>query len=699
MDVSEEDSEVIAAESQEEDAEQVENKSDEEDEEEEKPGSDQCDTEEIEADSVVGEGEVQYADCGSSTDENEDLREILNRHEVVGIPLPETVVSLASTELSTIVEERDCDQSNMTMTESVNIPHGYEDLNIMCIDRRSDSPIVEPEFIHPEPIECESEDADPVQSELPVEGSSPAPPVPVEQGEPESFEVPVEAEVDDLETPSDSRINTLDAPIVDEDVFELESGSGEQQADMSMAEEEMGDPQQKTRGRSRSLRLSRVALPFSSRRSIYDKRDGSPDSVTSEPPPSIADLMIGADTKTTRRRRHSASQATSAPLPTRRSSRLNTTSAVDSSDNVPPAVAALRDQPPVPQTPPRTPLRTGRKRTSSRSSIVGDDEFAAPPSLEVSPTGSSFSGSFCGTPVRRSARIAQKEQTPEPTTFGDAVVGSGRMRRHSTSTYDTGATNSPLPSRRSGRKSSLSRDVSPESIASEPAIPTTADVTPSRRKSSRNLKSSQKSCTLNLFPVLEESETTEGSLTSSRAASTKTTRLSSKKTEPNEKEEEKEAQAPEEIEEQKTPPKPESPNPSEGEVEEPTNSKRSTRSRQSNPTSSSPGPSRYNLRRGRRNSELDAISEEDGAAAAVPVAVPTGTSESLKRGREEGTTAEESTESDQPGAESETKGTRRATRTKRKKGEEETAKEETGNVFRCDVFHSISYNGFLLPFF
>ena len=91
----------------------------------------------------------------------------------------------------------------------------------------------------------------------------------------------------------------------------------------------------------------------------------------------------------------------------------------------------------------------------------------------------------------------------------------------------------------------------------------------------------------------------------------------------------------------------------------------------------------------------------DGAAAAVPVAVPvpTGTSESLKRGREEGTTAEESTESDQPGAESETKATRRATRTKRKKGEEETAKEETGNVFRCDVFHSISYNGFLLPFF
>ena len=531
----------------------------------------------------------------SSTDEN-DLKEFLVRHEVVGIPVPDMVMSAVRSDLSTIAEE------------SVNLTVSVE---------REESPPIHPENVSVESADLSDHTVD--ELETPI----------LESMAVESIQL----ERDSLTQTPLMEVNTLDAAIGDESIFDL-SGS---LADAKQEEVLSLEPGKESSTRSRSLRLSRVALPFSSRRSIYDgKRDGSPDSVCSEPVQSLSDSAMP---------RSRGLSVTSQPPP-RRSSRLNLGAAMEvASESAVPS--DLRD-PLVPQTPPRTPSRAGRKRTSSKLSMLDEDkaiEDVTVASVEVSPAGSSFSGSFHGTPVRRSIRLAQRE-TPDRASLTDAFVpGPGRTRRHSTSVLDTmslaAATCSPLPSRRSGRRSSLSRDGSPNSVVSEPPLPS-EDFTPGRKKMTRAFKSSRKSCTLNLFPVMEESE--------SVAAPAK-------------------GGAKEPIAAPLTEMEPSDT------IEPDSLPKKGSRTRTQSSTSSSPGPSRYNLRRTRRNSELGGVSEGEPSAPAAEAPVDV----ALKAVSEETATTEDSTESDPPAVvETSSKRTSRSKRRKEQAQSEEAA-EGTGN--------------------
>ena len=302
---------------------------------------------------------------------------------------------------------------------------------------------------------------------------------------------------------SHSTVNTLDAAVIGEDVFEAmeeeqeeeveeepeerkeEAEKEEVEEEESESEEvEAGSSVKKTQPRGKSLRLSQVPLPFSSRRSVWDggERDRSSptSSMTSEPPPTIEEPIVKP-----RRRRHSDAAVSSPAL--RRSTRLSS--------------SFIEEALLTPSTPSKTKV-TRRSRLRSQADEL--PESPLPPSVDVSPTGSSVPG----TPMRRSARIALREGTPEPTiplpVLPEALTTSvGRIRRHSAGPSDTSAVSSPL--RRSGRKLNISRDNSPtDSVTSEP--PPRTETTPSRKRPARVLKSAQKSGALNLFPVEEESE-------------------------------------------------------------------------------------------------------------------------------------------------------------------------------------------------
>lgn len=274
---------------------------------------------------------------------------------------------------------------------------------------------------------------------------------------------------------------------------------------------------------------------------------------------------------------------------------------------------------------------------------------SALPSAEVSPAESSYSGrsSAPGTPMRRSARIALRDRTPEPSVSTDALIASlNRIRRHSSGPADVAS-----PLRRSGRKSTnVSRDNSPDSVTSEPAQRT--ELTPNRnRKPARTLKSAQKSVALNLFPVEEETELTSALTgTSFRDTSLRDSD--------------------------------ESISHDDDAVSESGNKRTSKpRSRPSSVTSSPAGSGRYNLRRAGRPTELDIISEEVGAAKE--------TEGTLKRIREEplddssdqaGPTVEEASEDP-----SEKGAPKRVVRNKRRKKISEEA--ETSGLFSIDLFH------------
>jgi len=293
---------------------------------------------------------------------------------------------------------------------------------------------------------------------------------------------------EDISEPTmDCTVNTLDAAVIDEDVFEAIGERGEKEDEKEEEEEEKKETERSssvrsTRSRGKSLRLSQVPLPFSSRRSVWDgeerNRSSPTSSMTSEPPPAIEEPIIKS-----RRRRHSDAAAMS-PVP-RRSSRLSS--------------SFVEEAPATPSTPSKMKL-TRRSRLKTQTDEARDSPL--PPSVDVSPTGSSASG----TPIRRSARIALREGTPEPAVvlpfLPEALTTSlGRIRRHSAGPSDT--LSSPL--RRSGRKLNISRDNSPtDSVTSEP--PPRTETTPSRKRPARVLKSVQKSGALNLFPVEEEAE-------------------------------------------------------------------------------------------------------------------------------------------------------------------------------------------------
>ncbi|EFX70761.1 LOW QUALITY PROTEIN: hypothetical protein DAPPUDRAFT_256595 [Daphnia pulex] len=93
------------------------------------------------------------------------------------------------------------------------------------------------------------------------------------------------------------------------------------------------------------------------------------------------------------------------------------------------------------------------------------EQSSAPPSCEVSPSDSAYSGrsSAPGTPMLRSARMsALRDRTPEPTASMDALLAglAGRIHRHSSGPGGPDVT-TDYPLRRSGRKSNVSRDNSP----------------------------------------------------------------------------------------------------------------------------------------------------------------------------------------------------------------------------------------------
>ena len=510
-----------------------------------------------ESEAEMEEVAISSSDDGSSTDENEDLKNILQRHETFQVPLiPDAAVIPTGLDLSTIAEERSFDQS-----------------------------------IAPGLSKAGKSDLDVVQEEEDVEEPEPEDEESVEKVEEEPAATPVELQPPTEETGiqsscSDSNINILDAAQVEEGgtLEPLQALSSDEEGDITV---QLQVPKRQ-RGRPKSMRLSQVPLPFTSRRSVWEgDRDGSPDSATSEPPQTFEEM-----TSKGRRRRHSANVVASAgtQIVTRRSTRLSTS--ISEAPNIPDEVQV----PSAPSTPPKANRR--------RSGVQDAGEASIPPSVEVSPADSSYSGrsSAQGTPMRRSARLALRERTPEPTASTDMLLSSiGRIRRHSSGAIDVGS-----PLRRSGRKSAnVSRDNSPDSVTSEP--PPRTEVTPSRKKPARTLKSAQKSVALNLFPVEEEAEfMTELAGPSYHELSVA-------------------RDSDESVDES---------------ILEGGKKQRKPRSRPSSVASSPSSSGRYNLRRAGRQPELDIISEENVAQKAAET--------SQKRTREE--PSEES--SDQAGGRS-----------------------------------------------
>lgn len=388
------------------------------------------------------------------------MKNILQRHTTVQIPLiPDAAIIPSSPNLSTIVEERSFDQSiaaGLVKAGKSSLGTLEEEMN-QAVESEEEmpqeiTPTTDEVVTQPEEIEQETE----------MQGVTEA----VAQG-------------------SETEIQNVDQP--KEDTFEPLQP-------LSSDEEDAVEVSRRLRNRTKSMKFSQVPLPFTSRRSLWEgDRDRSPDSATSEPPQFLEET--GA-TSTGRRRRHSTTNVTSASVKvaTRRSKRLSS-SVSEGLDTVGTEEVATASY---------TPQKSTRKRSSVKGQ--GDMDMAdssVPPSLDVSPADSTFSGrsSAPGTPMRRSARLALRDRTPEPSASTDVLLTSlGRIRRHS-----TGPTDVSSPLRRSGRKSiNLSRDNSPDSVTSEP--PPRTEVTPSRRKPSRTLKSAQKSVALNLFPVDEEAE-------------------------------------------------------------------------------------------------------------------------------------------------------------------------------------------------
>lgn len=554
---------------------------------------------------------------GSSAVENEDLKEILERHERFDVPLiPDAGVMITDRDLSTIVEERTFDQS---------VAPGLNQTERAVLESLEEEPesAPEPEMLVPGSIEPE-EVAESTETALPVE----------------TVEQPIEQE-SEMDSQSGSKVDTLDAAMMNEDVVEPSSLT-----DNDEEEEKQREEESKKRGRSarsKSLRLSQVPLPFTSRKSVWDasSRERSPDSATSEPPQSIEETS--ADTARTRRRRHSASLS-SAPVATRRSTRRSIQ---------PPETIGT----PVKEEPCTPPKSNRRSRLAGEKEA--DDPFI-PPSVDVSPAESSYSGrsSLVGTPVRRSARIALKERTPEPTASSDALMASlGRIRRHSTGPGDVAS-----PARRSGRKSlNVSRDNSPESITSEP--PPRTETTPSRRpKSARGLRSAQKAVVHNLFPVLEEAEalnevaSTSVSVRDSddsvsiddaeSVADTSVTSVASVKR-----------------------------------TRKPRGQQTSRPSSAASSVTSSPGgaSTRYNLRRTRRTSELDIVPEEDQSRKAGDEKTVELTMKRIREVAPEGSSPERPGPANEEDTD-ESEATKRSVRSKRRKKTEEQ-EEPTGEFF------------------
>lgn len=513
--------------------------------------------------------EASVHSSGSTTDENEDLKRILQQHETVPIPfIPDAGIIPIGIDLSTIMEERSLDRSTPVSTARIS----KNDLD--AVEEEDQEQIEEEEDREEGNMEGKpSEEAEPEPEEEPeqepvVEAKTP--------DEPKAAESEVGNQIiEDISdsNASESVADVLEAGIIEEPIFEAIQPLSSEDDNEEIAQAQLT---KNKRRRAKSTKLSQVSLPFTSRRSVWEgERDRSPDSVTSEPPQTFEE-MVGINTKT-RRRRHSTSLAPATlQVTTRRSARLST------SINEAPDTSVVVEALAPPHTPPKS---TSRRRSAMKGQVDADESIGSvPPSVEVSPADSSYSGrsSAPGTPMRRSARIALREQTPEPTASTDALIaGLGRIRRHSSGPADVAS-----PLRRSGRKSAnASRDNSPDSVTSEPAPRT--DLTPSRRKPARTLRAAHKSATLNLFPVEEESELiSELAGTSYRDRDLSMNRDSDESVSHDD----------------------------EGPVPEGGKKQRKPRSRPSSVSSSPGGSGRYNLRRAVRPTELDIISEEASAA-------------------------------------------------------------------------------------
>ena len=585
----------------------------------------------------------------SSIFEHEDLKSILIHHEVLDLPIPDAVIPLVRSELSTIVEEKDTDQSVTAGTSKIEYERGLVVQSRVVEEGHSSAPSEEEEE-HQQIEPKEEEEHLQIETENGEEKQKPA------KGE-EAISMSVS---EDIEPTCDSKVDTLDVAAIDQEVFEPKETSFEEDATVK----------QKRGRRGKSARLSQVPLPFSSRRSVWDgDRDRSPSgSVTSEPPLSMEEAgkpRYSVVTPTRRRsarntspssvtsepapyleqvskprlRRHSITSTTTSSPVRRRSTRLSTSVMND-------AVTAVTQETPTTPSKNITMRRSrGNARTVStleeeevKDDVVKEDDIVKEemgesyflPSAEASPTDSCYSGrsSATGTPMRRSARIALRERTPEPSIATDLLISSlSRIRRHS-----AGPTDTVSPLRRSGRKSAnISRDSSPvDSVTSEPPLRT--EVTPSRKKTPRaSIKSIPKSVALNLFPVEEESELSDvGELF--RPSSSKTAKLQMSLVESDE---------------------------SDAQNEEKLEGVKKTGKSRSQSSASSPGSGRYNLRR-KQNPELDIISEEDAHADAA----------ASKRRRDD--PSEESSDTTNVGDAPQESSPKRLTKTKRRKKTEET---------------------------
>jgi len=637
---------------------------------------------------------------GSLTEDNQDFKERLLRHEVVPVPLlPDaSVIPAGGHNLSVIAEERTFEQS-------------------IAIERSEFSSVEEEE----EEMEDEMKEDDII------------PKVPLVNADAEEGEAEV---TKDRQSSSDFLVNTMDAAIVDEEAFEVdepgdkndtseidepaekdeEASEIEDHTEKDEEVEEMEPVGPRRRGRPRSVKLSRVPLPFSSRRTTWDpsivsefrqsrapsfsptkevpsqiagpsdvnqeeektkssdkefeqeqieepvvpRKRGRPKSVklslpqhdaTPEPSPTVEEAPKITTPRPRGRPRRMSNTSTEQAAPaaaqpialTRRSNRIAVSSGTEEDD---PGTPTLQ----------LTPPRAIPKR---RSRAAVEDEPSVPPSVEVSPAGSNVSGmgSAPGTPMRRSIRLALRDRTPEPTgsaSIGEALLASlSRIRRHSASGPTPGDV---TPRRRSGRISAnASRDNSPNSITSEP--PPRTETTPGRKTKpkARGLRSAVKSATLNLFPVEEEE--------------------SEAKVEAKEPEQQQQTDMDESFSSQ-----------DEELAQDETKSKKGGRGSRPPSVTSSPSSTRYNLRRTRRASELDIISEEDGARQQQSAeASDASVASTLKRRRQDPT--EES--SDQPGpsgsqeevgSQEEEEPTKRTVRNKRRKKVEEAGPSGTLNL-------------------
>ena len=565
-----------------------------------------------EADALSDESvaELEAASECSSADGNEDLKEIISKHEVVQFTVCSNV-DLVKGDLSTILE----DAEDKTLDAS--------------------------HFIAtPDADDAQEEDAD-------------------ESCKNEDI-LQIEEQYDEARgSEEEGMVAEEAAPLVDNRTEEAKEES-ENELRRSV--------------RARAPRKSNVLLPFTG--ASWQPRDRSPSSVTSEPPqPFESDLV----TVRSRRRRHSSSSSVppTASALTRRSSRL---SSVDAT--APPAPDMV--------VPTRTPPKRGRPRRNTAAkpaaavaaADVGEMVEAAPDSGdESSPSRpGSVAGSACGTPIRRSARIALKETTtPDHALIGNAVAAltySGRARRGS---LDAASIGSPL--RRSGRRSvepTVSRDTSPQGSDAEPGAPGADAATPKRGRPPKSLKVVLRPVSLSLLPLVEEEAEAAQSKSSARVVASPLRRSGRKSVEPASRDASPHASDAESTA-AATPKRGRPPKASkaaqkavavdlfplveeDAEVEQSEEAKVGAKPAPS--TSSSPSSARYNLR-GRRNSELGCISEEDAKTAIKEI--------KRRRDVKEG---EESSQSDDGQS-----AAKRVTRSKRRKAEVE---EEGKN--HCFVF-------------